>query len=57
MKPIRLSIEGLNSFIQKQTIDFEDLGRDNLFCISGSTGSGKTTIVDAVIFALYGSVK
>ncbi len=57
MKPIKLSIEGLNSFRQKQTIDFEELGRDNLFCISGSTGSGKTTIVDAIILALYGSTK
>ncbi|MBE5732213.1 MAG: SMC family ATPase [Clostridiales bacterium] len=57
MKPIKLSIEGLNSFIQKQTIDFNALGVDNLFCISGSTGSGKTTIVDAIILALYGSIK
>ncbi|MBO5223595.1 MAG: SMC family ATPase [Clostridia bacterium] len=57
MKPIKLKITGLNSFIQTQTIDFEELGKDNLFCISGSTGSGKTTIVDAIILALYGSTK
>ncbi len=57
MKPIRLKITGLNSFIQTQSIDFELLGRDNLFCISGNTGSGKTTIVDAIILALYGATK
>lgn len=57
MKPIKLKITGLNSFIQTQEINFEELGKDNLFCISGSTGSGKTTIVDAIILALYGETK
>lgn len=57
MKPIRLKIAGLNSFKEVQTIDFDTLGQDNLFCISGSTGSGKTTIVDGIILALYGDSK
>ena len=41
MKPIKLSIEGVNSFIEEQTLDFEAVGRSNLFCISGKTGAGK----------------
>lgn len=53
MRPSRLTIEGINSFIEPQTVDFEAAGADNLFCISGSTGSGKTTIIDSIILALY----
>lgn len=53
MRPLKLTIEGINSFIESQTVDFEAAGADNLFCISGSTGSGKTTIIDCVILALY----
>ena len=53
MRPLKLTIEGINSFIEPQTVDFEAAGADNLFCISGSTGSGKTTIIDCVILALY----
>lgn len=54
MKPIRLEIEGVNSFDQTQTLDFEAAGRSNLFCISGKTGAGKTTIFDSLMLALYG---
>ena len=53
MKLIRLEIEGINSFRERQTIDFEMLSQYNLFCISGNTGSGKTTILDCIILALY----
>lgn len=53
MRPSRLTIEGINSFIEPQTVDFDAAGADNLFCISGSTGSGKTTIIDSIILALY----
>ncbi len=53
MKPLKLEIEGVNSFRDKQTIDFEQLAANNLFCISGATGSGKTTILDSLILALY----
>lgn len=53
MKPISITIEGINSFIAPQTIDFESVGADNLFCISGSTGSGKSTILDCLIMSLY----
>lgn len=54
MKPVKLTIEGVNSFIEKQTLDFEAAGRSNLFCISGKTGAGKTTIFDSIMLALYG---
>lgn len=57
MRPIKLVIEGLNSFTDAQTVDFAQLGKDNIFCISGVTGSGKTTILDAVILSLYKNMK
>lgn len=53
MRPISLTISGVNSFIEKQAVDFEAAGADNLFCVSGCTGSGKTTILDCIILALY----
>lgn len=56
MKPLFLSIEGLQSFQEKQEIDFEKIGRDGLFGIFGPTGSGKSTIIDGMILALYGNI-
>ena len=53
MKPILLEIEGFNSFEKKQVIDFQKLTSLGLFGIFGNTGSGKTTILDAIIYALY----
>lgn len=56
MKPIKLEITGLNSFIEKQTIDFKRLTSKGLFGIFGPTGSGKSTILDAITLALYGEI-
>src|SRR5690242_2256239 len=53
MKPLRLEIEGLTSFRTRQEIDFSELG---LFVITGPTGSGKTSILGAISFALYGQM-
>lgn len=57
MKPIRLDIAGLNSFRRIVTIDFAPLLRDGLFGIFGPTGSGKSTILDAITLALYGKAR
>lgn len=57
MKPIELTIQGLNSFREVQHIDFETLSADGIFGIFGPTGSGKSTILDAVTLALYGTVE
>ncbi len=55
MKLIRLEFEGIGSFADPMTIDFEALGAAGLFLVEGPTGSGKSTILDAIVFALYGS--
>jgi len=57
MRPKLLEIEGLQSFRDAQKIDFEVLGETGLFGIFGPTGSGKSTVLDAITFALYGKVK
>lgn len=46
MKPVRLEIEGINSFSERQVIDFRPLIDAGLFGIFGNTGSGKSTILD-----------
>ncbi|OOM74346.1 nuclease SbcCD subunit C [Clostridium puniceum] len=56
MKPIKLKIKGLNSFIEEQVIDFEKLTDRGFFGIFGPTGSGKSTILDGITLALYGNV-
>lgn len=53
MKPLKLTMQGFGSYIQKSTVDFDILGKNGLFLITGSTGGGKTTILDAMCFALY----
>jgi exonuclease SbcC len=56
MRPIKLKIKGLNSFIDSQSVDFEKLTDKGLFGIFGPTGSGKSTILDGITLALYGEV-
>jgi DNA repair protein SbcC/Rad50 len=56
MRPRRLRIKGLNSFIEEQEIDFQRLTDKGLFGIFGPTGSGKSTILDAITMALYGNI-
>lgn len=52
----RLTMEGLGSFVNKTTVDFDVLGKQGLFLIHGDTGAGKSTILDAIFYALYGHV-
>ncbi len=53
MRPIRLEVEGFSTFRQSTVLDFRDL---DLVALTGSTGAGKSTVIDAMTFALYGSV-
>ena len=54
MKPINLKIKGINSYVTEQEIDFNKIAENKIFGIFGETGSGKTTILDSIILALYG---
>jgi exonuclease SbcC len=53
VKPLRLEAQGFGAFLEPTEIDFEDA---DLFALVGPTGSGKSTVIDAICFALYGSV-
>lgn len=57
MRPKILEIEGLQSFTDVQKIEFDTLSETGIFGIFGPTGSGKSSILDAITFALYGKVK
>jgi len=56
MKPIKLIISGFNSFIERQVIDFTSITPHGIFGIFGPTGSGKSSILDAITFSLYGKI-
>ncbi|ASN20824.1 AAA family ATPase [Arthrobacter sp. YN] len=56
MRIHRLDIEAFGPFATPQHIDFDQLSAQGLFLLNGATGAGKTSILDAICFALYGSV-
>lgn len=57
MIPIQLTLEGLYSYQERQKINFENLTEAGLFGIFGSVGSGKSSILEAISFALYGETE
>ncbi|UPQ75194.1 AAA family ATPase [Chryseobacterium nepalense] len=57
MIPIQLTLEGIYSYQERQKIDFENLTAAGLFGIFGAVGSGKSSILEAISFALYGETE
>ncbi len=54
MRPIKLTMQAFGPYKGEEVIDFQRLGQRNLFLITGTTGAGKTSIFDAIAYALYG---
>ncbi|AVM61562.1 AAA family ATPase [Actinomyces sp. oral taxon 897] len=56
MRIHHLTMTGVGPYAGKERIDFDAVGASGRFLLTGPTGSGKTTIIDAIVFALYGEV-
>jgi len=52
----RLELAGFGPFLERQSVDFDAFADDGIFLIAGRTGAGKSSVLDGVCFALYGSV-
>jgi DNA repair protein SbcC/Rad50 len=54
VRPLKLTMQAFGPYADIETIDFTELGNRTMFVISGKTGAGKTTIFDAISYAIYG---